>query len=140
MPERDPTPADPLPPRDRERPSYRRRPPRRPFQGGATLLIVVLLLCAIANVVGNIARMIRTLGGSEIAEWFRTSYWPWFDSFILFVAAALAAEWWVRRWRLAHGPANCKSCGYDTTGLPSAGICPECGKPYHRPTLSSPGN
>lgn len=38
---------------------------------------------------------------------------------------------------------QCRDCGYDLTGLPAAGRCPECGQSYHivsRRGIVNPGN
>ncbi|MEX0885208.1 MAG: hypothetical protein WD009_02105 [Phycisphaeraceae bacterium] len=29
-------------------------------------------------------------------------------------------------------PAYCKSCGYDLQGLPTQGVCPDCGRYFNR--------
>ena len=43
-------------------------------------------------------------------------------------------------WRIfRHGDwaAECTSCGYDLTGLPTKGACPECGMGYAAPEAST---
>lgn len=44
------------------------------------------------------------------------------------IAAAGVVVWLTVRERQITSPSACATCGYDCTGVPEAGVCPECGK------------
>ncbi len=49
--------------------------------------------------------------------------------FLVLVCLALPTLW-LLRWKARPSAGHCQHCGYDLRGSTTAGVCPECGRPF----------
>lgn len=76
-------------------------------------------------------------GSSGLVSWqFRTTL-VYSCSALVGLYLFFGGAWIVNRAIPSNRP-YCPECGYETTGLPAEGICPECGTAYKQPTRPNP--
>jgi len=90
--------------------------------------------------------LLLVLAPGGLLSLFRESaLWSWVSRFLIMVVVVhVFLYWYAYRWRLeaygrllkANDWAVCRECGYLLKGLPSEGICPECGTSYERQRLA----
>jgi hypothetical protein len=93
--------------------------------------IGIWLICTgIPDLLGNVGFALEFVGGPVAAPW---AWWPRLAGDLLrlaFGAYLLFGGRWLANLAIPSNRPYCAECGYELTGLRTAGRCPECGTPF----------